>query len=924
MSEHKETRSTCCYCGVGCGVLISSDGEQITGVRGDPEHPANFGRLCSKGSQLHLTSTPLVQAQRRLQQPMLRHQRTDALTATDWDTSIAYVAQRIHRCVQEHGPDSIGFYVSGQLLTEDYFLFNKLARGLIGTNQIDSNSRLCMSSAVAGYKQSLGSDAPPCNYEDLDHADLVLIIGANPAYAHPVLYRRLEAARAKRPQMKLVVVDPRRTDSAQDADLHLAIKPGTDVALLNGLLHICFWEGWIQADWIAAHTSGFDALRDSVRHCTPEQTAAICGVSADDIYQLARWFAQSPASLSLYCQGLNQSSAGTAKNSALINLHLVTAQIGRAGAGPFSLTGQPNAMGGRETGSMANLLCGHRNLNSAEDRAEVTEFWGIPELPAQAGTTAVDMFEAARSGKIRILWIVCTNPAHSLPSQAQVRAALEAAELVIVQEAFRDTATCAYADVLLPAASWGEKEGTVTNSERRISRVRAAIAPAGMAKPDWWIASRIGQAIQAQMQEKQALRLDYPSSQEIWNEHRALTRGRDLDITGLSYALLEQEPQQWPCPEGQTTGKARLYTDFQFAHADGKARLICTPYQPAIDKINARTPFILSGGRLRDHWHGMSRTGVNPAAFAHQPEPLLEMHPQDMAARFLKDGDMVSLRNARGQQIWRIRANPALRSGMLWLPMHWGEEYVWGCSGDIRNLGANTLASPALDPQSFQPELKFASVQLQKQEFPFFLHIVSRLPTERIADVQRACRHLLRDLPYAECLPFGGNTTGISLFACLHQLEPAMFEALAEVFGFSEQDHIRYQDAQRSTRLIRLENRQLQTLMQTGRHPLPEWIRQWLKEAREIDMPSSSLLQDKAPAGIVIQRSAQICQCLGVSEAQISQFLSQQEAPATPEAEQKILQHLQKNLHCGTRCGSCVPELKQSIRNLRQKVLHIA
>ena len=483
MSEHKETRSTCCYCGVGCGVLISSDGEQITGVRGDPEHPANFGRLCSKGSQLHLTSTPLVQAQRRLQQPMLRHQRTDALTATDWDTSIAYVAQRIHRCVQEHGPDSIGFYVSGQLLTEDYFLFNKLARGLIGTNQIDSNSRLCMSSAVAGYKQSLGSDAPPCNYEDLDHADLVLIIGANPAYAHPVLYRRLEAARAKRPQMKLVVVDPRRTDSAQDADLHLAIKPGSDVALLNGLLHICFWEGWIQADWIAAHTSGFDSLRDSVRHCTPEQTAAICGVSADDIYQLARWFAQSPASLSLYCQGLNQSSAGTAKNSALINLHLVTAQIGRAGAGPFSLTGQPNAMGGRETGSMANLLCGHRNLNSAEDRAEVAEFWGIPELPAQAGTTAVDMFEAARSGKIRILWIVCTNPAHSLPAQAQVRAALEAAELVIVQEAFRDTATCAYADVLLPAASWGEKEGTVTNSERRISRQRAFLQPAGEAKP---------------------------------------------------------------------------------------------------------------------------------------------------------------------------------------------------------------------------------------------------------------------------------------------------------------------------------------------------------------------------------------------------------------------------------------------------------
>ena len=919
MSASTETKSTCCYCGVGCGVIITAEQGQITGVRGDPDHPANFGRLCSKGSQLHMTSTPLIQAQRRLHQPMLRQRRDQALAISDWDSSIAYVAERISSTVAEHGPDSIGFYVSGQLLTEDYYLFNKLARGLIGTNQIDSNSRLCMSSAVAGYKQSLGSDAPPCSYEDLDHADLVLIIGANPAYAHPVLYRRLEAARARKPAMKLVVVDPRRTDSAQDADLHLAIKPGSDVALLNGLLHICLWEGWTQAAWLDAHTSGLEALRDSVRDCTPEQTATLCGVSADDMYLLARWFAQSAASLSLYCQGLNQSSAGTAKNSALINLHLMTAQIGRPGAGPFSLTGQPNAMGGRETGSMANLLCAHRDLNNADDRAEVANFWGIPEIPAQAGSTAVDMFEATRKGKIRILWIVCTNPAHSLPAQAQVRAALETAELVIVQEAFRDTATAAYADVLLPAASWGEKEGTVTNSERRISRVRAAIAPPGNARADWWIASQIGLAIQTRFPQhfphKQTLRLAYDNTEQIWNEHRELTRGRDLDISGLSYRLLEQSPQQWPCPEGQHTGQARLYTDFRFAHPDGKARLICTPYLPAQDKVNARTPFVLSTGRLRDHWHGMSRTGVTPAAFAHQPEPMLEMHPQDMEARFLKHGDTVCIRNTRGQQIWRIRANPALRSGMLWLPMHWGEEFVWGNANGYTGLGVNNLVSPALDPKSFQPELKFSTVSLQKQSFPFSLQMICRADPDQIPALQRACRRLLRDQPYVECIPFGGTASGIALFACLQQAEPALFAALAEVAGLQQHAHLRYQDAQRSTRLIRLENRQLHTVMQTGSQTLPDWLVQWLKEAKEITVPASLLLQDETPAGIPVQRSVQVCQCLGVSAAQITQYLEQQETPATPEAEQAVLLGLQQHLHCGTRCGSCVPELKQMIRS---------
>lgn len=913
-----ETRSTCCYCGVGCGVLISATGNQITSVRGDPDHPANFGRLCSKGSQLHLTSAPLMQAQRRLHTPMLRLHRNETVQNADWNTVTELITSRIVSTVKQYGPDSIGFYVSGQLLTEDYYLFNKLARGLIGTNQIDSNSRLCMSSAVAGYKQSLGSDAPPCNYEDLDYADLVLIIGANPAYAHPVLYRRLEAARNKRPQMKVVVVDPRRTDSAQDADLHLAIKPGTDVALLNGLLHICLWEGWTRQAWIDAHTTGFTELRNSVRSYTPEYTASVCGVKIDELYQLAEWFYKAPASLSLYCQGLNQSSSGTAKNSALINLHLITAQIGRPGAGPFSLTGQPNAMGGRETGSMSTLLCGHRDIQNAADRAEVAAAWGIDTLPDQAGSTAVDMFEAVRNGRIRILWIVCTNPAHSLPAQAQVRAALEAAELVIVQEAFADTATCRYADILLPAASWGEKEGTVTNSERRISRVRAAITPPGIAKPDWWIASQIGQAIQQYFPFKKNLKLSYEGPEQIWNEHRELTRGRDLDITGLSYTMLEQHPQQWPCPTGHTSGKPRLYTDFRFQHTDGKARLIETPYQSAQDKVTPRTPFILSTGRIRDQWHGMSRTGVNNAAFSHQPSPLLEMHPTDMQFRSLHDGEMVCISNQRGQQYWRIIGNPSLRPGLLWLPMHWGDEYVWGCDGGHTAYGVNTLISPALDPQSRQPELKFTTVSLRKQDFPWRLSVISWVSPEYATEKQRECRRLLAHLPYAECIPFGGVEKGLSVFAVMNEPDHQLMHALKKLFELNTPDAMHYSDSQRSTRLIRLAQQRLKTILQFGTQALPDWLNVWLKTQVTVTVSASQLFQHQSPDGKVTEAVTQICQCMGVSASSINQFLQKQQVPTSTNEEQQLLKCLQQTLGCGTQCGSCVPELKQKIRHLWQ------
>ena len=443
----RETRSTCPYCGVGCGVIIESQGDQITGVRGDPDHPANFGRLCTKGSTLHLTASAAVTQQTRLLQPLRRLNRhvdrSEKPQAVSWDHALNFATEGFAQIIRDHGPDAVGFYVSGQLLTEDYYVFNKLAKGLIGTNNIDTNSRLCMSSAVAGYKQTLGADAPPTCYDDVKHAQCIFIVGSNTAFAHPILFRRIEDARKANPALKIIFADPRKTDTAEIADLFLPIQPGTDVMLFNGMLHIMLWEGWTDTAYIAAHTNGFDDLKATVRDYTPDLVAQTCGIKKEDLLAATKMFAKSQATLSLYCQGLNQSTSGTAKNAALINLHLATAQIGKPGAGPFSLTGQPNAMGGREVGGLANLISAHRDMANPAHRAEVAALWGVADVPSTPGKTAVEMFQAAADGEIKALWIACTNPAQSMPDQATVRRALERAELVIVQEAFATTSTCA-------------------------------------------------------------------------------------------------------------------------------------------------------------------------------------------------------------------------------------------------------------------------------------------------------------------------------------------------------------------------------------------------------------------------------------------------------------------------------------------------
>ena len=886
---NSETRSTCCYCGVGCGVIIESDGGRITGVRGDPEHPANYGRLCSKGSTLHLTARDEMRAL----YSELRTTRGEARQRVSWDAALDAVGDKFASVIQQHGPDAVGFYISGQLLTEDYYVFNKLAKGLIGTNNVDSNSRLCMSSAVAGFKATLGADAPPGCYEDIDFAQCIFIAGSNTAYAHPIVFRRIEEARQKKPDLKLIVVDPRRTDTACAADLHLSILPGTDVALFNAMLHVMLWEGWHDAAYIAAHTEGLEQLKVTVREYTPQFAATICGIAAEDIAQAARWFAQGPT-LSLYCQGLNQSIHGTQKNATLINLHLATGQIGKPGAAPLSLTGQPNAMGGREVGGMANLLSGHRDLANPEHRAEVAALWGVPDVPSQPGKTAVELFEAVRRGEIKALWIACTNPAQSMPDLNVVREALAAAEFVVVQEAFRNTDTVQYADVLLPASTWGEKEGTVTNSERCISRVRTAVPPPGEARHDWQIAVDFAARLALRLGKRNAL--DYPNTEAIFNEHRATTIGRDLDIGGLSYALLESSgPQQWPMPQGATQGRKRLYTDGIFPTPSGKARFANTVYAPVAEDIDARYPLHLNTGRLRDQWHGMSRTGGVGRLFNHVEEPLLSMHANDMERRGLVESDIVRVSSRRGQLNVRVTASSEMRAGQVFLPMHWGSQFMSG-------LGANVLTLSAFDPQSRQPELKHAAVQVEKLVLPWqMVAMRSGDALKRMTQLQP----LLANFDYAALGLYGRDEELVVLRVAHAEAVPDdMLAQIDAILGLDdEKKMMNYRDARRGiSKRALMQDGKLLGVRLTGETAARDWLKEIIAQGADAQALRPWLLAPlSAPPAGQPQRGRIVCNCLDVSEQEILHEIN----------NGLDISAIQAKLKCGTQCGSCLPELKR-------------
>ena len=892
-----ETRSTCPYCGVGCGVIIEHDETRITGVRGDPDHPANFGRLCTKGGTLHLTATPQVMAQ-RLMHPQLRRDKAALRGKASWDEALDHAAEKFARAISEHGPDSVAFYISGQLMTEDYYVFNKLAKGLIGTNNVDTNSRLCMSSAVAGYKATLGADAPPCSYEDIDHADCLLIAGANTAWAHPVLFRRIEDARKARPQMKLIVVDPRRTDTAEAADLHLAILPGTDIALYNAMLHVLLWEDLVDLDYIRAHTDGFDALKALVRDYTPAMAADICGVKAEDIVIAARWFGQAPAALSLYCQGLNQSSHGTGNNAAIIHLHLATGKIGKPGCGPFSLTGQPNAMGGREVGGLANLLSAHRDMANPEHRAEVARLWGVADVPAKPGLAAVELFEAVHRGEIKALWIACTNPAQSLPDLTRVHEALAKCPFVVLQEVSADTDTAGFADLLLPAAGWGEKEGTVTNSERRITRVRAAVPAPGAARADWRIVVDFARRLESRLPAREETLFPYENAEDVFNEHRASTIGRDLDIGGLSYALLEQSgPQQWPLRAGATVGTPRLYADGVFPTASGRARFTEVQHRPPAEATDPRHPLHLNTGRLRDQWHGMSRTGVVPRLFAHAPEPAIEMNARDMERRGIAEGDLVRVKGKRGAVLLRAAASTTLRPAQTYVPMHWGGRFMSG-------LGVNALTLPVTDPVSRQPELKHAAVQVEKFNTGWQLVALRR---DDSGGLNAALQPWLARFDHAT-LTLAGRESAVVVLRVWGGADsalpaPEVLAELAAAMGLDSPAALAFNDTRRGiAKRALIEDDRLAGALLCNETRATDWLldliarggstqdlRKWL--FAPLAVPPTS-----GPA-----RGRIVCNCFDVSENEIRADL----------AAGLDLAALQKKSKCGTNCGSCLPELRR-------------
>lgn len=988
-----DTKTTCPYCGVGCGVIVKTQGEgssrKIIQVVGDPDHPANYGKLCSKGSKLAETAKPEVYQQVRASVPLMRLNRfsqsapsvqnlvqnelgsfvepeeaTQPAQPTSWDVALAHTADRFAEIIKAHGPDSVAFYISGQLLTEDYYAFNKLAKGLIGTNNIDTNSRLCMSSAVSGYKRTLGADAPPCSYEDLSLAHCVFIAGSNMAFAHPVAYRRLEAARAANPSHKLIVVDPRNTDTAQMADLHLQIQPGTDVMLLNAMLNVMLSERLIDPVYISKYTEGFDAVAQGVQEYTPDIAASVCGVKAQDIIQAARWFAlggadQSPAhnseakpTLSLYCQGLNQATTGTDKNTALIALHLATGQIGKPGAGPFSLTGQPNAMGGREVGGLATLLPGHRELANPQHVKEVADYWGVKSISDKPGASAVELFDRLEKGEIKAVWIACTNPAHSMPNSDKIQRALEKAEFVVVQDAYLTPITVQYADVLFPASTWAEKEGTVTNSERRISRVHSAMPAWAQSRNDWQIASQFAQLLEARLPPSKLRNTNatlgssmfaWSQPEEIFNEHRGLTAGRDLDITGLSYSVLDsQGPQQWPMPEGASQGKARLYEDGKYPTPSGKAKFIWAEFVPVAEDADARFPWRLNTGRLRDHWHGSSRTGTLSDFFGHEPEPALALHPKDFARLGLQAGDWVEVKSRRATQWWRAKADDSVAMNQAYIPMHWGPEFTAGkaCAG-----GVNAFTLDQFDPYSKQPELKHTALKVSKVQAPW--ECVVFVQTSQWLSLWLQARKLFNAFDSAVCVPIGragGPDKPGLLFRAASTQAPDVqvlnhLEALFQLAP-NTPNLLTYSDPRTgSFRRIRVEVAQVDSsedpahihltgVMLAGQIQSEAWLRSYFDQVMDVTPVRSFLLSpNKQPAGTQVSAQKVVCNCVGVMESDIKNAIQTQlslpagvalqQSPVQLEAQ--VLEALKCGLKCGTQCGSCVPELKKMIKTEASK-----
>ena len=881
MRTAASVRTSCPYCGVGCGVLPIPDGDGGWQMKGDPEHPANLGRLCSKGSALGET----LGLDGRLLYPMIDDRRVG------WDEALHTVAVGLSRIIARYGPDAVAFYVSGQLLTEDYYVANKLMKGFIGSANIDTNSRLCMASSVAGHKRAFGGDVVPGCYEDLDEADLIVLVGSNAAWCHPVLFQRMLRNRATR-GARIVNIDPRRTATGDEADLQLSLRGGSDAVLFNGLLVELVRRGRIDLAYIEAHTEGFGDALARARACAPDAaaTAAACGIPREDVERFFSWFGDNERVVTCYSQGVNQSAAGTDKVNAIINCHLATGRIGRPGAGPLSLTGQPNAMGGREVGGLANQLAAHMGFEPASIE-RVRRFWQAPRMATREGLKAVDTFEAVALGRIKALWVMATNPLVSLPRADAVRAGIERLELFVVSDAVVGADTVARAPIRLPACAWGEKDGTVTNSERRISRQRAFLPPPGEARPDWWIISRVAERL------GHGAAFAYTSPAEIFAEHAALSAlandgRRAFDIGALAgksardYDALP--PLQWPQRrEPLSAEPSRFFASGDFFTPSGRGRFVPIGSPPDVGAAaDPAFPLRLNTGRVRDQWHTMTRTGNSPRLARHLAEPYVEIHPEDARRFAVSDGGLACVRSAHGKAVLRVVVSEGQRPGSVFAPIHWSGETSSG-----GRIGAVVHATT--DPVSGQPDSKATACIIEACALPLRGFVLSREPVSP-------------DAPYWVRIRLDGGWLYTVAFA--EEPHPSWTDWTARLFTVDALDLLHVADPRRASYRAAYvhDGRFNGCVFLAAGTALPAW--DWLAgllRSSALDAASRRALLAGRAGDDTIDAGPLVCACFAVGRNRIVE--------AVTVAGCRSVDAIGAALSAGTNCGSCIPELRKII-----------
>ncbi|VAW99896.1 Assimilatory nitrate reductase large subunit [hydrothermal vent metagenome] len=875
----KQVKTTCPYCGVGCGVLAELDESGRVTIVGDPEHPSNHGRLCSKGAALADT----ISYDGRLLYPEINGE------TENWSNATNHVAMKLKDTIAQYGADSVAFYVSGQLLTEDYYVANKLMKGFIGSNNIDTNSRLCMSSAVAGYKRAFGSDSVPCAYEDLERAKLVILAGSNAAWCHPVLFQRIKQAKLNNPDLFIVVIDPRQTASCTIADMHLAIAPGTDNILFNGLLVYLNDHDEVNQQFIKQCTNGLDkAINAAQKHAASvEVVSGLCGLANSMVSDFYRLFSRTERVVTVFSQGINQWSYGTDRVNAIINCHLITGRIGRPGMGPFSFTGQPNAMGGREVGGLSNQLAAHMAIENETHRELVQEFWQSPLISDKQGLKAVELFEAVHDGRIKILWIIATNPAVSMPNADFVREALSKCEFLIVSDCMRNTDTTQYADVLLPSQTWGERDGTVTNSERRISRQRQFLPIPGQAKPDWKILAQVAQNMGFNEG------FNYSDSLAIFKEHAALSGyknngSRDFDISYFEKISAEDfwsiKPVQWPVTAQHSDGTTRLFSDGQFFTENKRANFIpVLNHQPA-NSCCDEFPLVLNSGRIRDQWHTMTRTGKSATLSAHTVEPYVEIHFDDAKTGSIEDGELVMVTSQWGTIVVRAVITQTQRLGSVFIPMHWNDQF-----SSKSYCGA--LINPNVDPISGQPEFKHTPVSITRYQPSWYGFLLSR----RKLTVHNSS--------------YWAATRGRGLwrYEIAGQDKPEDWAACARSLLCQHADQVEwveyFDSAATRYRGARIENGHLESCIFIGPDfnlPERDWLSNLFTKDKLSDVERHSVLTGKPARG---QKDAGkiICACFNVGVNSIIDAINNNNI--------KTVDEIGKLLKAGSNCGSCVPEL---------------